>query len=169
MDESAAATPRDRASRWKRICCAVDFSEISRLAMDEAAYWARVLGSELTLLHVYEHPRPGLNEPTPDQARRQANATLSSWRHQAGFLADRHVDTEALEGGPAGEIVRFAREGGFDLVVIGTHGRRGVKKLVLGSVAEHVVRMAHCPVLVVRHRRPGSEAGDAEEGSIPGS
>jgi nucleotide-binding universal stress UspA family protein len=53
---------------------------------------------------------------------------------------------------PGREIAAFAKEGGHDLVVMGTHGRTGLRHLVIGSVAERVVREAHCPVLVVRPR-----------------
>jgi nucleotide-binding universal stress UspA family protein len=55
-----------------------------------------------------------------------------------------------LQGWAAGEITQFAKEGGFDLIVMGTHGRSGLKHLLLGSVAERVVRTAPCPVLTVR-------------------
>jgi nucleotide-binding universal stress UspA family protein len=67
------------------------------------------------------------------------------------------VSTAVVSGAPAEEIVRFARERGFDLLVLATHGRAGVRRMVLGSVAEHVVRDATVPVLVVRaaaERRP---------------
>jgi len=61
-----------------------------------------------------------------------------------------HVTAELKHGVPAEVILDTAKEAGFDLVVVGTHGRRGVKRFLLGSVAERVIRHAHCPVLVVR-------------------
>jgi nucleotide-binding universal stress UspA family protein len=60
------------------------------------------------------------------------------------------LELHLLAGPPAKEIVRVARSVGADLVIVGTHGRRGVRRLVLGSVAEEVLRSAPCPVLVVR-------------------
>ena len=62
------------------------------------------------------------------------------------------ISSEAVQGAPATEICRVAKEGGHDLIVIGTHGRTGVARFLLGSVAERVVREAPCPVLVARPR-----------------
>ncbi len=135
---------------WERICCAVDFSDVSRLALDQSAFLARTFGAALTLLHVYEEPAPGWSDQTPSQARRAAEDTLASWRAQAEFLADRPVQMAMIEGSPGREIVRFAREGGYDTIVLGSCGRTGLKQKMLGSVAEYVVRSAHCPVLAVR-------------------
>ncbi len=143
----------DRMGYWQKICCAVDFSDVSRLAMDQAAYLARVLGSELTLIHVHEE-RSGWSAPTPSRALGDAYDTLASWRSQAEFLADRPVGQAMLEGTPQDEIVRFARDGDYDAIVLGTSGRTGLKQLMLGSVAEYVVRRAHCPVIAVRKLTP---------------
>jgi nucleotide-binding universal stress UspA family protein len=63
------------------------------------------------------------------------------------------VETKLLQGFVAGQIVEFASRGEFDLVVMGTHGRTGMQHLFLGSVAERVVRLAHCPVLTVKPAR----------------
>ncbi len=145
---------------WKRICCAVDFSDASLLALDESAYLARTLGAELVLLHVHVDSESGWgSEGLP---LRDAEALLVSWRRQAEFLADRAVRMAMVEGKPHDEIVRFATGGQFDLIVLGTYGRRGFKESVLGSGAEHVVRLARCPVLVVRHRRRESVLAEPE-------
>jgi nucleotide-binding universal stress UspA family protein len=64
------------------------------------------------------------------------------------------VETRLLQGYAPTEICNFADENAFDLIVMGTHGRRGVKHLLLGSVAERVVRTASCPVLTVRAPKP---------------
>lgn len=141
---------------WNRVCCAVDFSEPSRLAMLEAARLARRFGAELTLVHVDEVPLrvetdmlvvPG--DLGVDRARRLAE-TLEVWRNEAAHVAERPTRAALLAGAPAHEIVRHARELRADLVVVGTHGRKGVERFFLGSVAERVVREAQCPVLVVR-------------------
>ena len=66
--------------------------------------------------------------------------------HDAGFV----TDVQVLEGEPGGAIVRAAREAGADLVVVGSHGRSGITKLLMGSVATHVVTHAPCSVLVVK-------------------
>ncbi|HWM86759.1 MAG TPA: universal stress protein, partial [Kofleriaceae bacterium] len=67
----------------------------------------------------------------------------------------REVGTNISQGVPFAEVVREAREGGFDLIVMGTHGRTGLRHALIGSVAEKVVRKAPCPVLTVRP--PGQE------------
>ncbi len=143
-------------ANWRKICCAVDFSESSRLALEEAADLARRFDGALTLIHVFETvpvaTTEGIVSP-PDlveQLSVELSRKLESWKAEAERRADRPVRQNVLSGDPATEIVRFAREGEFDLVITGTHGRTGLKHLVLGSVAEKVVRQAHCPVLVVR-------------------
>jgi len=78
-----------------------------------------------------------------------------------GSAAGVDVETHLLEGSPSREIVRFAEECGSDLVVMGTHGRGGIDRLLLGSVAERVVRSSSVPVLTVRVS--GEDAGTADE------
>jgi nucleotide-binding universal stress UspA family protein len=140
---------------WDRILCAVDFSEPSRLAMETAAELARRHGSQLTLVHVNAAPArqpavvlapPELFETWP----REQGQKLEQWGTEAQHLAARPVNTLLLSGPAALEIVRAAQDDRSDLVVIATRGRTGLKRVVLGSVAEHVVRAAPCPVLVVR-------------------
>jgi len=138
---------------WKRMCCAVDFSEPSRLAMERAADLARRLAAELTLLHVYDShaPSPEILLERLEEASPEIEAQLSAWRIEAERIAGHEVRTVVLTGPAATEIVRFARDGGCDLIVVATHGRTGLARIVLGSVAEHVVRESSSPVLVV-HR-----------------
>jgi nucleotide-binding universal stress UspA family protein len=143
-------------ANWRNICCAVDFSESSRLALEEAADLARRFDARLTLVHVFEAAPATATEGlfTPPELIEQMSIELSrkleSWRAEAQRRAERPVGQSLLSGDPATEIVRFARDGEFDLVVAGTRGRTGLRHLLLGSVAEKVVRQAHCPVLVVR-------------------
>src|SRR5574342_80409 len=121
---------------WTRICCPIDFSETSRVAMEEAAELARLSQGEMALLHVFEPPAATADlMVTPpemlDQTARELERKLELWK------------SEAERRG-----AKVARS----LVVSGTHGRRGIRHLVLGSVAERVVREAPCAVLVVRPR-----------------
>jgi nucleotide-binding universal stress UspA family protein len=141
---------------WKKICCATDFSEPARLAMLNAAELARRLGGELELLHVHTLP-PGAGADmlvTPADigltALVEPEKAIAIWRDEAERLVGRPVRSTVVPGDSAGEIVRIARDHGCDLIVVGTHGRKGLKRFVLGSVAERVVREAHCAVLVVR-------------------
>ncbi len=138
---------------WRRICCAIDFSGCSRRAMEEAAALARRLGVELLVLHV--RPPAHTTAATPFAPPQHATApageeTLAAWTADALRLAPGLTTSVELSGSPPEEIVRFAREFGCDLIVVGTHGRSGLGRLALGSVAEAVVRTAGCPVLVVR-------------------
>jgi nucleotide-binding universal stress UspA family protein len=137
---------------WKKICCAVDFSEPSRLAMQEAADLARRLQAELTLLHVYEPraPSPELLLEKLEEATAHLEREMGRLQVEAGEIAGRQVRTIILTGNVIAEILRYVRDGGFDLVVTATHGRTGLKRVLLGSVAERVVREAGCPVLVIR-------------------
>jgi nucleotide-binding universal stress UspA family protein len=149
---------------WKRICCAVDFSEPSWIAMEQAADLAGKLHAELTLVHVRLPPAPAAGD-APIAARRldradarQAEETLEVWRSDAEARAALPVRARVLVGDPSDEISRFAGDEGYDLAVVGTHGRTGLSRLFLGSVAEKVLRRAPLPVLVVRnHRRIARE------------
>ncbi len=143
---------------WKRICCPIDFSDASRAAMEVAADLARRNGAALVLLHAYPIPgytfpdgsivaSPKMMQDLADQAERH----LEEWRAQAAQLVGApRVTAEKAIGEPAAEIVSFARSSGVDLLVVGTHGRTGLEHALMGSVAERVVRRAHCPVLTVR-------------------
>jgi nucleotide-binding universal stress UspA family protein len=144
-------------SATRKILCAVDLSEPSRLAMIEAAELAKRFQAELALVHVATEPSSATGEVIAappelfEQARREAEAVLEGWRLEAEQLSGGTVEAKVLSNRrPAQGIVRFAAEGGFDLVVVATHGRTGLKHLMLGSVAERVVREAPCKVLVVR-------------------
>jgi nucleotide-binding universal stress UspA family protein len=143
---------------WKRICCPIDFSDASRAAMEVAADLARRTGADLVLLHAY--PIPGYTFPdgsvvaSPKMMQdlaEQAERHLEDWRGVAAQLVGApRVSIEKAVGEPAAEIVSFARSSGADLLVLGTHGRTGLEHALMGSVAERVVRRAHCPVLTVR-------------------
>jgi nucleotide-binding universal stress UspA family protein len=143
---------------WKKLCCAIDLSEASHAALREATELAHRFGAELELLHV--HLNPALSAPDGtamppsflDVASGELQSTVGSWQEEAERAVGRPVHATVLPGAPADEIIRFVREHGQDLLVVGTHGRRGVERLLLGSVAERVVREAPCSVLVVRGR-----------------
>jgi nucleotide-binding universal stress UspA family protein len=156
---------------WKKVCCPVDLSEGSRPALGQAAAIARACRGELLLLHVTSGAGRSSPEALLAPPPRAAAATgtdaarLEHWEAEAERLAPGIVTTVELGGVPAGEIVRFAREFGCDLLVLGTHGRTGLGHLILGSVAEAVIRAAPCPVLVVR---PVGPEADREGRREPG-
>ncbi len=141
---------------FKKICCAIDFSEPSRAAMEEAARLTRLFQAELTLLHIYEAraASPEILLSDYEHAVPDLERHMGEWQLAAERVAGRPVRTVILTGSPAAEIIRFVQEGLYDLVVTATRGRTGLKHIVLGSVAERVVREAECPVLVFRRRNP---------------
>ncbi len=154
---------------WKKMCCAVDFSETSRFAMEGAVDLARRFEADLTIVHVVVPPPSAASDVLVSSAgladavaEEEADA-LEAWRTEAEERAGSPVHSRILSGDAASAIVRHAREEGCDVIVIGTHGRSGLRRLVLGSVAERVVRLAECPVLVVgersgaEHRASGPE------------
>jgi nucleotide-binding universal stress UspA family protein len=141
---------------WKRIACAVDCSEPSLAALDQAAEVARQHRAELVIVHVYEPPPDAAENflaPLPDSVearKREEEVLLAAWRADAERLTGFPVATAILIGSPAAELVRFARDREIDLLVVATNGRRGLAHLVMGSVAERVVREAPCSILVAR-------------------
>jgi universal stress protein A len=142
---------------WKRICCAVDFSEHSWSALRRAIELAQLLEAELTVLHVAAHPFPGGEAlfPTPAPAveaeEERSREQLEAWRGVAEQALGRVVRARLLVGSASREIARFSTRG-TDLLVVGTRGPSGLGRLLLGSVAERVVRDASCPVMVI-HRQ----------------
>jgi universal stress protein A len=146
---------------WKKILCPIDFSETSREAMVEGLEIAKRHGAQLFLLHVLEERWPtsrGDLLTPPDLLAKMtegAERDLMAWKAVAEQIAPGRVVTEMVGGHPATEILRVAREGDFDLIVMGTHGRRGLRRLVVGSVADEVSRTAPCSVTVVRPKLGG--------------
>ena len=143
--------------RWKRILCPVDFSAPSREALAAAGSLARQFGASLTMLHVVQlpvYPIPnGLVVDTSyvsDDLLAQARKELEQWRRDLDPRGELAIEVETVTGAPFVEIVRRARDGKFDLVVMSTHGRTGLRHMLMGSVAERVVRKAPCPVLTLR-------------------
>jgi nucleotide-binding universal stress UspA family protein len=154
---------------WKRICCAVDLAEASRIAMLKAAELAARFEGELVLVHVHPFPRllpTDLIASTPELRGAEVAAlesTLARWRDEAERVSNRPVRAALLAGDPATEIVAFVQERGCDVLVLATHGRTGLGRLVIGSVAEKVTRTAPCTVVVAR--RPGPAPASHEEAS----
>jgi nucleotide-binding universal stress UspA family protein len=139
----------------QRICCAVDGSEPSRAALDGAILLASRYRAELHLVHVHEREGSGAYPfaPPPSPRRRSAPWDLSAWESEARAAAPGRVRAFVRAGDPAAEILAHAAEHDCDLVVLGTHGRTGLRRIFSGSVAEAVWRRAACPVLVVKRPR----------------
>lgn len=151
-DAQAHAVPELVAFQPKKILVPTDFSEASAVAFPYASAMARAFEASLTLLFVAPESAPweaeGVEDPA-DWAVQEAKRRLPEFR--AATLSS-HTPTEAvaLRGHPAAEIVDYADARGFDLTVMATHGHRGFQRLLLGSVAEKVIRHTKTPTLLVR-------------------
>ncbi len=144
----------------KKILFATDYSKHSEVARQIATSLARDSGAMLLIVHAVESPVHGPDrgfggyiEQAEDttSARRQLDETVPA-DPQVGYAQ------KLLDGVPSDEIVRCAEEEGVDLIVIGSHGRTGLMRMLLGSVAEAVVRRAKCPVLTVKQPNNVAEA-----------
>lgn len=139
----------------KIILAPTDFSPASLSALDYAVDLAQKLGARVHVMHAYELPVIGFPDGvltiTADMADRLINAARSSLDEALARYAGRGVElTDALvQGDPRDAILTVAEEVGADLVVMGTHGRRGLARALIGSVAERVVRTSPVPVLTL--------------------
>jgi nucleotide-binding universal stress UspA family protein len=141
----------------RRILFATDFSEGSSHALPYAADIARQYGAKLFLVHViydvatsagWYVPHVSIDEIYRDMEKSAGAELEKSFVDELRGLRD--VERVVLKGIPYEEISKFAGEKKIDLVVLGTHGRRGIDRMLFGSTAEQVVRNAPCPVLSVR-------------------
>jgi nucleotide-binding universal stress UspA family protein len=148
----------------KHILVPTDFSEYADHALDYAITLAQKLRARLTLLHIiqltpmtmgdmYGYSLEADLEAMESEAQRQMQALLNRV-HQEGLESE----TAIVQGVPFQMIVDMAESQDIDLIVIGTHGRAGLTHALMGSVAEKVVRMAPCPVLVTRGTTETSDA-----------
>jgi nucleotide-binding universal stress UspA family protein len=148
---------------FQKILVPTDFSPHAHEALLTAVELSRRYEASLTLLHVFEPVTYAVPEGyvlyTPLQMQELSSVfeqRLAATRADAEAAGAGRVDTQLRSGPVAPEIGDFAREGSFDLIVMGTHGRRGFKRWLLGSVTEKVVRTAPCDVLGVHLGEPES-------------
>lgn len=146
--------------KLKRVCVPTDFSPQAEHALLYGATLANYFQAELHLLHVVEDIGPVLAAAEGMDAISASNILASierSAREQLesmppeGWKAESPIVRAVRHGVPFHEISQYARDENIDIIVMGTHGRTGLKHFLLGSVAERVVRSGPCPVLTVRH------------------
>lgn len=123
-----------------------DFSEASRLACERAVELARQCGAKLTILHAYADPTAVAEAWSIPDPRPELEDALSL---VAADVPDVAIERVLRVGTPAETIVGYARRHNSGVIVMGTHGRTGLSHLLMGSVAEKVIRLAPCPVMVV--------------------
>jgi nucleotide-binding universal stress UspA family protein len=150
----------------KRILVPTDFSELSLAAMDFASSFSLIYDAPIYLLHVVEEASStagifmadtGFNASLQKLDIQRAVADLAILNHKK---LPSHLDIQPVVrvGNPAAEIVKFAKEAGIDIIVMATHGRTGLAHILLGSVAEHVLRTSGVPVLTIK---PDTLRGDS--------
>jgi nucleotide-binding universal stress UspA family protein len=125
-----------------------DLSETSEAAFRLACGFARDYQSDLLMRYVYPAPVNGADAVDRDRSDELENDLLNEMHKHAPPDPSIHVEYRVQEGSPAEVILDVARE--CDLIVMGTHGRGGLSRAIMGSVAEHVLRDAACPVITVR-------------------
>ena len=145
----------------KNILCPIDFSKCSERALDYAARMASLLNAELHLVHAYIDPLTSIpfgraNTSGPPAADPELISAAKQERskevERLQAVCDKHgvrTTVKEVEGEPRNVICKVAKDDGADLIIMGTHGRTGAARALIGSVAERVVRTAPCPVLTV--------------------
>lgn len=141
----------------KSILFPTDFSEGSSQALQYAADIGRRYGARLYLLYVVHEiveaggwylPHPSMNNIYKDLVKDAQKELDGYGLEELKGLKD--IERRVLRGSPHDEIVKFANDNKIDLIIIGTHGRKGIDRILFGSTAAYVVRLAPCPVLTVR-------------------
>jgi nucleotide-binding universal stress UspA family protein len=145
---------------FRRILVPVDYSEHSVASVRVATDLAKQLGATVDIVHVWDRPtyvsdavmvrRPGEEHRSlADLIRENAESDMNEFLARLDLPAGVAVTHRMCSGEPAQKLVEEARTGGYDLIVVGTHGRAGVLHLLLGSTAERLIRLSPVPVLVV--------------------
>ncbi len=152
-----AVRGKNGTSRFHHILCPIDFSPSSRAAMERAAGLADPEGLGIVLLHVLDLPVRFSGDPKVagflDDLDQTSARHLAEWAAELRTRVSVPVITRIRIGSPAAQALSVLdAESTFDLVVVGSHGRTGLRRALLGSVAERIVRHAPCPVLVARQR-----------------
>jgi universal stress protein A len=135
---------------WKRILCPVDLTQTCQDCVNVASSLARECGAEFIFLYVAVPDLPassGAAIPEVNKAIEREREVLQKLHPPLSGVLHRH---ELVRGQPAAAIVQYSNQNNIDLIVMPTHGRTGISRLILGSVAEEVLRHAPCPVLAIR-------------------
>jgi nucleotide-binding universal stress UspA family protein len=156
--------PRDAAVALDDLVVATDGSAHGEAALEAAMYFARSRGGAITAIAVAEmYPESYADAPRVVEMREQQAAAVLDRVAETAEAAGYPVSTQVLRGDPAGEIVSYAKARGAGMIFVGSRGRSGLEKLLLGSVAEKVIGLSHCPVYVAKlarraHLRPVNRA-----------
>jgi universal stress protein A len=152
---------------FRSILVPVDYSEHSKASVRYAAELAKNVGATLHVVHVWDRPtyasdavlvrRPGEEHCSlAELIQRNAENDMKDFLATLELAADVKLTHELLSGDPTAKLVEELKAGGYDLVVLGTHGRTGLMHLLMGSVAEKLVRLSPVPVLTVPPKARGT-------------
>ncbi len=147
------------------ILVATDFSEPARAALDWALDLAKALGARVVVGHVFDLPIVGLPDAAilvgPQTAARLSDEAQSALDAELARVKDRGVPLKGFlrQGDPREVVPALAVDTGAKLIVVGSHGRTGVLRGLLGSVAEDIMRRAHVPVTVLHRNHAKGQAG----------
>ena len=134
----------------KRILCPVDFSQYNHAANEYASMFAESTGAKIIYLHVFL-PSPLETPPEFFDAEKAEQDLIGKMEEFIRPVGDEIPRAYALDMGlAADQIFAYSKEHEIDIIVIGTHGRTGLRRALMGSVAEAVVRRAECPVLPIK-------------------
>jgi len=152
MDKNNEEQGTKPERRRLNVLVAVDGSEISDLVLKRSGQFCEATDCDLTLLTIAEHMFPVENIPDSAYGQERKKMAEEILQQAEKTLKDHGIECKTkLAFGPIEErIVRIAEEGKFDIVFIGSRGLGGISRMLLGSVAENVLRHAHCSVMLVR-------------------
>jgi nucleotide-binding universal stress UspA family protein len=143
---------RRRVMEIKKVLVPVDFSENSKKVLEAAGYFSGMCQAELNAVFVVQSfdDYSGFFVPHMPVAKFEEEMVEAAENKMESFLEKhKNVKAKVLVGDVAEEIIRYAEGSGMDLIVMGTHGYKGLEKVMFGSVAEKVVRSSPCPVLTI--------------------
>ena len=147
------------------VMCAVDVNDFDQEVIDMAAFFAKQLGNPLDIVHVTVMADP--SRATPNAVGGSTEPLIADERLLQQIktsVEGVEINHHHLSGLPSEKLLDFAASQQPPLLVMGTHGRRGMSRMLLGSVAEKVMRLASCPVLVMRRKQAG-DAGSTRTAS----
>lgn len=151
----------------EHILIATDFSACAEEALKQAVYLAHSLKAKITMMYVFDSPFPNRDD-TPLRAYPRFYQSLQEFKRdeEKKLIASANLPREGVEirplfkeGSPSLQIVKAAQELKADLIVVGTHGRAGMSRFLIGSVAQKVSQTAPCPVLIVREKSEETRTG----------
>ena len=150
--EKENETQEEKTRRRLKVLVAIDASKISDMVVKRSGQFHQATGCELTLLHVIEfveHRDAIFDHPIFHKKEEEAKKILENGEKTLKQY-DIECETRETIGPVPSEIVRIADEGNFDIIFVGSRGLGGIKRMLLGSVADDVMRHAHCSVMLVR-------------------